>query len=150
MGLKEVLARARRSLSAGRRAEGGHTPKPGDGAPRLTEVPEVSADDIREAEASLERSPENWEGQVYLAYLYYAGQRYPEAIGLFERLVAAGYKPANQLYHLGNCFFRIGDLGAARDAWRRCLREDPPESMVLKVRARLLWVEGPASDTQVR
>jgi tetratricopeptide (TPR) repeat protein len=108
----------------------------------------VTEGEIQAAEAALRAAPNDPEGHVYLAFLYYAGDRFREAIALFEALLQAGYKPANQLYYLGSCYLCLGEKERARSLWERGLRSSPPESLETKLRERLERLDRPLGSGQ--
>lgn len=56
--------------------------------------------------------------------LYQEG-RYPEAIRLYERLVARGVRESVLFYNLGNAYYKQGDLGRAILNYRRAQRLAP-------------------------
>ncbi len=53
---------------------------------------------------------------------------YPSAVAALESLVAAGYGSADVQYNLGLAYYRGGDLGHARLAWERGLKQRPHHS----------------------
>jgi tetratricopeptide (TPR) repeat protein len=55
----------------------------------------------------------------------YQESRYPEAIALYESLVARGVVHEDLFYNLGNAYFRAGQLGRAIWNYERALRVEP-------------------------
>jgi len=54
-----------------------------------------------------------WEEGFFRANQAYKEGRYPEAVDGYEQLIGAGLKNGHLYYNLGNCYFRLNQLGRA-------------------------------------
>ena len=75
------------------------------------------------------------------AYRAYDQGRYGEAAQLYQRLAESPAASAEVHYDLGNCHFKLGDLGRAILEYRRALARDPslaPAQKNLELARRLL------------
>jgi tetratricopeptide (TPR) repeat protein len=75
--------------------------------------------------------------------LYQAGH-YPEAIRLYEGLVAQGARDSRLLYNLGNAYYQQGDLARARVNYESAARLAPRDA---DIRYNLALVRGQAGGT---
>ena len=146
MGLDDLLNRARDALDEKKKGAGGggrRMPevirRPTSG--RITEYGTIPPEVVETAVADLESNPSDPEAEAYLAFLHYAGKRYEIALGHFERLLASGYKPANQHFYRGNCLYQLERKAEAKEAWQACLSSSPSENIARMVEKRMAWVE---------
>lgn len=141
MSLEDLLERAKKAHQEKKaKAEGPEVVSlPDDG--RITGYGTVPPEEIRRAEEQHQASPDDPEAEVYLAFLHYAGKSYDQAVAHFQALLARGFKPENQHFYLGNCYYQMGRKAEARDEWQACLAGHPSESIERMVRRRLEWVK---------
>jgi uncharacterized protein YraI len=77
----------------------------------------------------------------------YGDERYDEAAGLYEEILAAGFSHADVHYNLGNAYYRAGHTGRAVLAYERALRLEPGHE---DATANLEFVRETLADRQSR
>lgn len=143
MSLEDLLERGRKAREEPAEGEGPDTVTgPAPAARRRSDPTPLahgpaSSSEISHAEELVRQQPDDLQVVEYLAFLYYGARRYPEAIELYRQLLAAEHRRPEQLFHLGNCYARVGDPIRARSHWRQCLSASPGPGLASRVHKRL-------------
>ncbi|MBI1879068.1 MAG: tetratricopeptide repeat protein [Chloroflexi bacterium] len=65
-----------------------------------------------------------------MANQHYDAGQYPEAVAIYETILASGLRHSSVYYNLGNAYYKQGDLGRAILNYRRAQRLDPRDTDV--------------------
>jgi tetratricopeptide (TPR) repeat protein len=88
-------------------------------------------DAIKETQAAIDKDPQRPDLKLVLAKFYVRGQRYDEAIALYQNLLSQDPRSRDLLWQLGETQRRKGDLNSAMDTFRRCSQSSPSDTSCL-------------------
>ena len=88
----------------------------------------------------LEKDPENWEANFRLGLVYNEKGNYEKAISYLKEALmgtAEAFVKAEIYYNLGLAYYKKGDIGSAKDAWKGAVKIDPYGEFGQKAQAKL-------------
>jgi tetratricopeptide (TPR) repeat protein len=88
-------------------------------------------DAIKETQRAVDKEPQRKDLQLVLAKYYVRGERYDDALGIYQALLTQDPRSAELLFQLAETQRRKGDLNAATDTFRRCSQAAPVDTMCL-------------------
>ncbi|HXH71918.1 MAG TPA: tetratricopeptide repeat protein [Mariprofundaceae bacterium] len=81
---------------------------------------------------ALELKPDDAYFQDSLAWVYFKQGKFAEAAKIQEKAIAGVKNDPTMLEHMGDIYWRLNRLEAARDAWQRALKNNPDDPALLK------------------
>jgi tetratricopeptide (TPR) repeat protein len=81
----------------------------------------VSPRELLLLSTKLKENPGNLDLMDWVAFAYYSNGEMEQAIGYYQRLVAAAPGNASYHYYLGNALHKQGNLEAARNHWSKVM-----------------------------
>jgi tetratricopeptide (TPR) repeat protein len=89
------------------------------------------AEAIKETQRAIDKEPQRRDLKLVLAKYYKRAERYDEAIGLYQGLVAQDPRSPTLLIQLAETQRLKGDLNSAIDTFRRCSQAAPADTLCL-------------------
>lgn len=103
---------------------------------------------IKETQAAIDKDPQRSDLKLVLAKFYVRAQRYNDAIGLYQGLVAQDPRSRDLLWQLGETERQKGDINSAIDTFRKCSQAAPSDTACLSELG--LIYEGTGKSEQAR